>query len=183
MRQNDIFQTQNTALAVTLATCGIPIPKLESGKYCPFLNVYNAEILAKLGYRGLDIETAVRTAHKEGKPGDIFYNFVRCPDQSRVCKAFGKQESLMREAERHGDGPTSTGTCTLNIDEAARFAAQLLTNRKKLASQWLLATPFILLEGEVTFEPSDDGETATVVGSFTGYFLNASPAIRDHLRL
>lgn len=187
---SQLFQTQDTPLAITLLTCGVPVPLHPVQQLpMPFINVYDPKILRDLGYGGgkWTIEDAVRDAWKNNRPGTIFYNFERNERLERIVAAWNKQKIAIRQqASLSGTGGQPIGECQLDEVEAAKFACQLFHNRKQTIEDWRLVSPFILIPGETSSEQETDGEGRTVivtVGSYRGYFLDCTPEDRRHLRI
>lgn len=188
---SQLFQTQNTPLAVTLLTCGVPVPRDEHDLPMPMMNVYDAETLRRLGYGGgqWKIEDAVRDAWKNKRPGIVVYNFVRSDLQHRLCEAWDKQSAFLQEQAfgQVGTGARHAGQSKLDPVEAVRFACQLFKNRKQTIEDWRIVTPFILLEGESRIESggtdAEGREVSIVIGSYKGYFITASAEDRAHLKV
>jgi len=173
-----LFQTQNTALAVTLATCGVPFAEDEHGHAAPFLNIYDAEILRRHGYGGQPIEQAALDAHRRGIAGKITYNFQRTPALEKVIKGFDSHMLAIRSPELAQLPPP-----VLAIDEevAGRLCAQLMFNRKAIIDGWKTAIPMVAIYGAMQKDTS--GDRTEVRGSFKVYSLNASELIRAHIHV
>lgn len=170
------FQTQDTGLAVTLATAGVPFMSGADGRPFPFFNVYTAAILRGYGYpAGMPIETAARAAWKAGKRGRISYNFVRdelCDRLLKVWHAHGKTMSLADAADC-GDSRLIVGA---NPDVIAVICAQFCKNRKMLTESWRKVSPCIEA-GEMRTERGADGQIV-MSGDLRLVSLNASPELR-----
>lgn len=169
------YQTQDTGLAVMLATAGVPFMAGEDGKPFPFFNVYTAAILKRYGYpAGTPLETAARDAWKSGKRGRIVYNFVRndlCGRLLEVWHAHGKTMTAA-DAARCGDSALTVGATPEVI---AVICAQFAKNRKMLTESWRVVSPCI----EACDSRTEQREGATViVGEHRLVSLNASPELR-----
>jgi len=175
------YQTQDTALALTLSTCGVPFFKDSEGRECPFVHIYTAAILRKLGYKGIPFEDAARTARERGQNGIIVYNFERTELCERIITAYFKFSQAIAKADEL-KRPLET---SINIDpiEAAKFGCQLLKNRRRFTPLELCkgAVPYICIDGDSKTE-QEDGKTVTI-GSFKLLQLDASTEIREHLKV
>jgi hypothetical protein len=173
-----LFQTQNTALAVTLATCGVPFATDPNGNAIPFLNIYDAARLELLGYKGWSLREAAHDAWKKGKPGKIIYNFQRTEELEKVIKGFDKRSAILAHPEFKD---TDTTLPHLSPEEYGALCCQLLHNRKMLLEGWKTAMPHISIMG-ATHSQSENGREVTV-GSFKVFSLNASPETLKKLGL
>lgn len=177
-----LFQTQNTALAVTLATLGIPFATSDSGQPAPFLNIYDPGILKRLGYTGWNLEDAARDAHAKGRPGIVHYQFQRTPLLEQIIAAYNKRHEQIGAAD-HGLSPAPE---EIDIDPeiAARLACQLLKNRSDMISGWKSAVPMLVIPGGTSSEADPTRPGGKVLtGSCKMISLNASPATRAHIGL
>jgi hypothetical protein len=176
------YQTQNFALAVTLATCGVPFYTEDGGN--PVLNIYKPDTLRnKYGtrYRGMELEAAVRKAVEDGNPGEVTYCFQRTADLDRIIKAYNEQMQAIEGADPTKATSPNGELASMEPDEAARFGAQWSHNRKKLAQAWKGAQPMIAVPGNSRTETQ--GSKTVTVGSMKLMSLNASPETREKLRL
>ena len=172
-----LFQTQNTALAVTLATCGVPFDQHpRTGQPMPFLNYYSREILLGLGYKnsGLSLDDAARDAWQKGRCGLLVYVLQKVDPFEAVVKAFDEHSSMIARADeaagRAGMQPLSALRVAPEI--AAQICCQFAKNRKVMTEGWRTAIPWILLPGDVTTTRESGVEYR--VGSMKLYQLGAS---------
>jgi hypothetical protein len=177
------YQTQNFALALTLATCGVPF-FTDEGQSHPILNVYSAEILrTKYGnrYKGLDLEKAAGAAHNDGNQGQVTYCFERTETLERILNAYGSQAAQYQGDAT--DGPTIEAGEFVDMEpeDAARICCQLIHNRKKLINAWKGCTPIIAIPGGSKTEKH--GEKSVTVGSMKLMSINPSKETRAKLRL
>ena len=175
------YQTQDTALALTLETCGVPFFKDESGEPRPFVHIYTPQILRKLGYRGMRIEEAARQAVEKGQNGIVVYNFERTELCEQIIQAYHKHSEAIAVAEA-ANRPLET-RIEINPIDAARFACQLLRNRRNHTPAKLCQAiaPYICMMGEMKTET--EGDKTVTVGSFKLIPLNASKELRRELNL
>lgn len=177
-----IFQTQNTALAVTLATLGVPFATSASGQPAPFLNIYDPGILKRLGYTGWNLEDAARDAHKHGRPGIVHYQFQRTPLLEKITAAYNKRHDQISSADFGAAAPPEE----IDIDPelAARLACQLLKNRSDMIAGWKSAVPMLVIPGNTSTgsDPTRPGGKV-VTGSCKMISLNATAETRARLGL
>jgi hypothetical protein len=177
---NQIFQTQNTALAVTLATLGVPFAQTENGHPAPFLNIYDPACLRKLGYTGWNLQEAAADAHAKGRPGNVHYQFQRTPTLETVVSAYNARHYQIVAA----DFSTPPEEIDIPPALAAKFACQLLKNRGDLIAGWKTAVPMLAIPGDT--HTASDPERAggkIITGSCKLVSLNASAATKARLGL
>lgn len=170
------YQTQNFALALTLATCGVPFTTKDG--LSPILNVYSAELLRnKYGtrYRGLTLDEAAQRAYDDGNAGAVTYCFESTPQLAAILSAYNRQLEAIEK-----DSPT-VELAAMEPEEAAALCAQLIHNRKKLLTAWKQAKPLISVRGQSRTETQ--GHKTVTVGSMKVYSLGASPETRSHLKV
>lgn len=177
----EAYQTQNLALAVTLATCGVPFYEAD-GQHCPVLNIYSAETIRAMKdrhglavYKGWTLEKAAEHAWKNGREGRVVFCFKWTPDLSEIVKAYNAQHAAL-------DAPESPGE-PLDVAPAiaAKLACQLLHNRKMLRDAWKRPTPLIAVSGNTQTEDRNGAKVTT--GSVKLMSLNASKETRNKLKL
>lgn len=176
------YQTQNLALATTLATCGVPFYEAD-GKLCPVLNIYSPEIIRAMRdqhglprYKGWQLEKAVRHAWENGREGRVVFCFQRTPELEQIVSAYNAQRAAIEKEE--------PSTEPLNIDpaEAARLACQFSHNRKFLRDAWKHPVPLIFITSGVSTVKGEN-ERSTTTGSAKIMSLNASKETRAKLKL
>lgn len=170
-----LFQTQNAALATTLATCGVPFYKDSAGTPCPFLNIYDAETLRRLGYKGIPLEEAARQAWRSGKKGILVYSFERTELCDRLIRSYDKQSASIAADDANSPIPTET-PLDIEPEIAARLCCQYVKNRNWFTTFWRGSTPFLSLEGD-KHTTTENGKSITV-GSFKLISLNATKETR-----
>lgn len=155
------WQTQNRALAITLATCGVPFAVDETGQPVPFVHIYDAASLRQYGstYKGLPLKEAARRAFHAGHPGVIVYCFQRTPLLDRVCKAYDTAAASIT-----GSQAAPLHLPHLQPEDVAAICAQFTKNRNAFTEGWKTARPYIRLEGETREERTAHG--TTFIGSF-----------------
>lgn len=176
-----IYQTQNTALAIALTTCGAEIPTDEAGNPVPCVHLYDRDILARLGYRGQKIDDAARDAVESGKRGIVVYQFVRNDLLQRIIKAYDAQSRVIRESESGNRQPLeSAGDINASPEDAARIICQALHNRKATIEAWRSVPATIAIHNAK--QKSTDAKGRTIVeGSMKAYSLGASKETRKRL--
>jgi len=185
--QQQIYQTADTPLAVTLATCGVPFDAdPRTGQPMPFLHYYSAEILAKLGYKGsgLTIEEAARDALNRGRSGQIVYCFQRVAPIEDVLKAYQRHAAAIAAANQTAGGHGSQVLARMPAvppDLAAQICCQFAANRSAMLTGWKTAVPWIHYPGEMR-EESEGGVTYRV-GSFKLVPLGATAATKARIGL
>jgi hypothetical protein len=90
------FQTDNPALAVTLALCDVPVPQTPDGPF-PMLMMYTPENLRALGYGGMHAREAGRRARKDKKAGTRVWQFVPDDTFAEVMKGWAEAEAMHAE--------------------------------------------------------------------------------------
>lgn len=181
-----IFQTTDTPLACTLATCGVPFDSdPATGQPMPFVHYYSREILLRLGYEksGLTLDEAARDAWQKGRAGLLVYSFQRVDPFEVVIKAYSRQETAMQQADQTAGGIGSQGRPVLEVpaDLAAQICCQFAKNRKVLLHGWKTAVPWIHLPGEVRTE--FEGGKEYRVGSMQLYRLGAGAETKAKIGL
>lgn len=176
-----IYQTQNTALAIALTTCGAEIPTDEAGNPAPCVHLYDREILARLGYRGQRIDEAARDAFESGKRGIVVYQFVRNDLLQRIIKAYDAQSRVIREAQSGKRSPLEpSGSMNVSPEDAARLICQALHNRKGAIEAWRSVPATVAIHGAQRKSKDSQGRTITE-GSMKAYSLGASNETRQRL--
>lgn len=171
-----IFQTQNTALAVTLATCGVPFPTDERGHPVPFVHFYDAPTLRRLGYQGWAPLDAARDAARTGKRGNVVYNFERTDRLDDVIRIWDKHSLSIKEADSAG----RAAILTIPVDPqmVALICCQCLKNRSMMLEGWKTASPYYVVHG-----PTRQESATVTVGSYKLISVNASADLREKISL
>ena len=181
-----IFQTTDTPLACTLATCGVPFDQdPETGADMPFAHYYSREILLRLGYKGsgLSLDDAARDAWRKGRAGLLVYCFQKVDPFEVVWKAYSRHETAMQGADELAGGVGSQCLTMLPVqpDIAAQICCQFAKNRKALLNGWKTAVPWMHLPGAV--ETVIEAGQEYRVGSMKLYRLGASAAAKQKIGL
>jgi len=176
------FQTQNAALALTLATCGVPRPRNEKGELLPCENRYDASTLRALGYGGWELEAAVEHAWKKGIRGVVTYNFEKSDFQAQIVAAWDKKSEAIKKQD------TSSKAYEVKAEEIdlppfviAQICCQLLKNRLRFLEEWREVRPLLVFSGPTRKEFDAESGKWTIVGSFKARTLHASAELRAHL--
>lgn len=157
------WQTQNTALAVTLATCGVPFAKDETGNDVPVLNIYDGATLKRLGYSGWQLEDAARDAFRTGKRGLVVYQFETCLLLDRILKAYDTYSEGIRKSETDG---VPMDSVDVSPEDVARICCQFTKNRNVFVEGWRQVRPIVIEHG-ATRSYEENGRRVTE-GSFKG---------------
>lgn len=164
------YQHKNLALAVTLATCGVPFPVDDGGRPVPFIHFYDGATLKKiLGpdgaplYAGWNVQDAARDAWQRGYRGTVVYQSQRCEMLERILKAYDKHSDLIARSEASGL-PIQT---TLDIDPetAARLCCQFTKNRNTFQEGWRTVVPYVEISS--TSRRTTEGGHTAIVGKRT----------------
>ena len=174
------YHTDNGALAVALTLGGVEPLRNAQGKAIPVYNIYNRDTLARLGYKGWNLEEAALHALEHGKPGVLIYNFKRCDNCDRMVDAWGRHEKTIAGLDAGAEAYTvKAGEIPVSPEDLARILCQYAKNRKSLMNVWKMSSPLISITGETTKE--DKGDRIISVGSLKCYSLNLNESARKHI--
>ena len=181
-----LYQTQNTALAVTLATFGVPYWRDARGMEVRYLNLYDADLLKKMGYAGRDIFEAATDAHLRGRNGIIVYNFERNGTLEKIIKGFESRGEKLAAlsavaATDVAVDPILPRPLDISPEAAGELCCQWAANRRRMISEWPKAPAYVSISGSAKTENA--GDKIITVGSFKLVSLQASMEIRRHLGL
>ena len=157
------FHTQEAVLALCLHLSGSCEP-LDAQQ--PFFNLFDAEILANLGYRGKPLLDAANEAWKDGKKGHVEYVFKLTPRCSDLILAYRQQcaeiEKLDLSANAIIKKIVSHGTAgAIKQDEMLlRIACVILKTRGEFMNAYKKAVP--ILRVPVAGKTKNFDTTATV---------------------
>lgn len=185
------FQTNDTALANTLALCGVPAPKDERGQPIPQIMLYDAVMLRNLGYKDMTADEAAQKAMKDRKAGVRVFQFVPSPLLDRIVKAHKQAIAWLDEG----------GDIHLPETEAEAVASIVLSAnqmRRKMLSAWNIPALFVSTEsgGKEYSEwgkgyrsvcaaaggtPADTGYTSS--GTLSAISVGASEQLKSEVRL
>lgn len=173
------FTTQDVALAFSLYLAGVPFADPAQ----PCFNLYDAEILARLGFRGLTIEQAAQAAHDAGKKGEVRYIFARTPELNDLLNAYTAEQKAIAD----GEGTATEHLAKLIPDNPVtrlRAAAVILKLRPQFVNLWKAMDPLIRVpnHGPTKTEETARGKVTTSPG-FRVVSLNASAETRKRLKL
>lgn len=166
-----VFQTTNRAVAITLATCGVPFAKDEvSGADIPFVHIYDIAVIRAMKapdgaprFKGLPLEEAARRAFRAGLPGLLVYNFLRDELCERILKAYNAHSQALAGADA-GGVPANLTLSTVEPEDAAILCAQFTKNRNIFTHGWKAVRPFLHLPG--TSDQRTEAGKTVIVGSF-----------------
>lgn len=187
LRAQQPFSTSNAILAFCLRIAGVP----PADQNRPCFNLYDVEILKRLGYTGKTIEDGARQAMTEGKKGHVEYQFQRTKQLGALCKAFAAQE-----AEITADGPEIDvaefmrgimekldGGQMTPAEGLVRIGCVVLKLRGAFLNAWKNVDPVIRIDnpGKALTRPNGNGERVVVHPGFKIISLNASQERKEHL--
>src|SRR6476620_5442948 len=125
------FTTQDAALAFSLYLAGVPFAYPAR----PCFNLYDEEILRKLGFRGLTLEVGAEQAHAAGKKGEVRYIFARTPELNDLLEAYKAEQ----ETIKNGEGTAAERLAELipgNAELRLRVAEVILKLRPLFVNMW-----------------------------------------------
>lgn len=165
-----LYQTQNRALAITLATCGVPFAQdPEHGGDVPFIHLYDVAVLRRMKdekgqprFKGEPLEVAARKAFQAGIPGLIVYNFQRTELCDRVLKAYDAHSLRLQQIDQ--GAPLAALTLKIEPEDAAALCCQFTKNRNIFARDWKKLRPYLHLPG--ASEQRTEGGKTIIIGSF-----------------
>lgn len=167
------FQTNNTALAVSLALCGVPAPKDDKGRAVPQIMLYSAGKLRGMGYREMTADEAASRALREKRPGMRVFQFERTPDLEIIVKAFQRAHTEME---------AGSNVQLEKIDSpdvaAVVYAASRMRNRML---DCFSMPAFITSEEQVNGAKTPDGGWRAN-GSFSAISVGASEKLKAEVR-
>jgi hypothetical protein len=183
------FITQNALLAFALYLAGIPF--VDDAK--PVLNIYDQEILKKLGFSGMTIEEAADAALRAGKKGHVSYSFLFSEALPRLLKIFGEEEKSFNE---------ETGTVTATVTDLiasiengevdrqeaiVRLASLILKSRGQFMNLWKARPDLAMIRipnaGKAEIREGPKGSKIVSNPGYRMVSLNASDKTKGKLRL
>lgn len=183
------FSTSDAILAFSLCMAGVPF----ADERRPCLNIYDEEILNKLGFggRSLTLKEAAELALKRKKKGHVEYAFARTPDLRRLLKVYSEQQKELA---------TGTGTAAevtkrillsfvdnkVGLDEVLiRLACINAKMKTQFMSLWQKVDPIIRVwnKGKNQIINNPDGSTTVRHPGFKLVHLHASEETRKKLKL
>ena len=90
------IKTQDAILAFCLYAAGVP-------EALPPSNIYDADSLKKLGYHGLTLEEAAKTAHRKNQRGTVEYYFEKTPELDYFLGAYREVQDQIKNAPENSD--------------------------------------------------------------------------------
>lgn len=179
------FHTTDAILAFSLYLAGVPF--YEDKKPC--LNMYDENILRKLGFVGMSIEEAVKRAITRKKKGHVEYGFRRTPELNSLLRAYKQQEEYLQTAE--GTAVAVVAGLFEDLKDGVRpeaivrLACTILKMRVRFVNLWQDQDPLIRIfnEGEVETVHSDGSIITRRFPGFRIVNLHASQATKDKLKL
>lgn len=168
------FQTNNTALAIALATCGVPAPKNEKGQPVPQIMLYDLATLKRLGYHGLTADEAAARAMRDHRPGVRVFQFERTPTLERVVKAFNQAHAWMEDGQNiHLE--------EINPEHVACIVYATNRMRRKMLSAFTIPAFISSDSSTVGAKTPDGGWKAS--GNFSAISVGASDELKKEVRL
>lgn len=177
------FQTDNPALAVTLALCGVPAPETAAGPM-PILMLYTIEHLRSFGYANMPAMEAAHRARREGKAGKRIFQFQRTETLERVLDGWRKAESAHLTGE-----PMELNDP--NPEDVAKWAFYFNEQRRVLLSPGVKVPTYLafMKQGPVSKKmlPKMKGEpdhldVAVQSGSFSAVSIDAPESVKRQIR-
>lgn len=141
----ELFETQEAILAFCLDLAGCEF--LDKNRPC--VNLYDEEILGKLGYRGKPLWEGAQEAWKNNSKGHVAYVFVSTPRLFDLIRAYREQ---CKEIEKPGGNATllvlhiigQLKAGTMEEDEAlVRIACVNLKTRIDFVNIWKAMIPML----------------------------------------
>lgn len=193
------FSTSEAVLAYSLYLAGCEF--IDDRQPCS--NLFDAEILAKLGYRGEKLGEAAEAAWRDEKKGHVQYHFKLTPRAADLIRAYREQAAELEKA----DGKASEfvmkilrhyGSGAILEDEAlCRLGCVMLKTRIEFVNIWKKMVPLLRVpvEGKArTFETTatkldEKGQSRVVDATgvqrpgFQIMSLNLSPEKRKKMGL
>lgn len=127
------FITGNAILAFCLYLSGIPF--VDENR--PLINLYDNDILKRLGFAGMTLEEGARQALREGKKGDMQWAFVHTQELHDLLEYFKDEEANIKS----GDGTVTEearaimANCTDN-EALMRLGCLILKSRGEFFNLW-----------------------------------------------
>lgn len=180
------FSTSNASLAYALYKAEVPFADPRR----PCFNLYDAEILKRLGYTGLTLEEAAQTAFDRRQKGNILYLFERTTKLSRLLKAYAAQEKEFTENDVIGTEliskiKESIAAKTISEEEGKlRLACVDQKMQSEFKTMWKKEIPMIKVDnpGKPVTRHTDNGTIVSHPG-FKIISLNLSEKKRRHINL
>src|SRR5215472_16572726 len=143
VRKGSPFHTTDAILAFSLYLAGVPF--YEDRKPC--INIYDENILKRLGFTNMTIEEGVRKALTKKKKGHVEYGFKRTPELNFLLQAYKNQETQLLN-----DEGTAVDVVKRLIEQLAegvnqmtivRLCCVVLKMRVKFVNLWQEIDPLI----------------------------------------
>jgi hypothetical protein len=172
------FTTDNAMLAFCLRLAGVP----TAHPHC--VNIYNAEILKRLGYSGRSLEDATREAVAAGKKGNVRFQFKRVKGLSKLTKAFAAREKEITAEGQNEDVSAFVARFVESAEDRVGLGCVILKLRGGYMNQWKNVEPLIQIMnvGDSTTRNTAHGKVTSHPG-FRLVNLNASQETREHLKV
>lgn len=167
------FQTNNTALAVSLALNGVPAPKDDRGQPVPQIMLYSPSKLRGMGYKNMTADAAASKAMADKRAGMRVFQFERTPDLETIVTAFQRTHHAME---------AGNNVALEKIDNADVAAVVYAANRmrQRMLECWTLPA-FITSEDQLTGEKTKDGGWRAS-GTFSAISVGASDKLKAEVR-
>lgn len=188
------FDTREAILALCLTLAGCE-PLDESQ---PCFNLYDAEILAKHGYRGKPLIEAAQEAWEQKEKGDVGYVFKMTPRLVELAKLYRETCQEIEKADGKAfvmlaDIIGKFAAHCLDPDEAIlKFSCVVLKTRGQYFNVWKEMVPLLRVpvDGRAKhFDGTVSSNGRTIESKnvhrpgFKVISLNASPGTKEHLKL
>lgn len=142
------FSTQEALLALCLSLAGQEPFDAQQ----PCFNLYDTEILGRLGYRGKPLWEAANEAWADKKKGHVEYTFTLTARCSELIKAYREQcsdvEKLDGKAGELIAGIVLNGGAFLEDEMILRIACVILKTRGEYVNMWKQMIPLLRIPNE-----------------------------------
>ena len=147
------FDTQDAILAACLHFAGVPFfeERTKDATFpVPVVNLYDEEILKKLGFTGMTIEEATKKAFESGKKGSVKYLFKRTESLEALTAAYRDEVAHIEKDEgtasqrilAHMVAAKATG----HAETLLRIACVILKTRLEFMNLWKQTSPLIRIK-------------------------------------
>jgi hypothetical protein len=181
------FSTTDAILAFSLYMAGVPF----ADERRPCINIYDEDILRRMGFVGVELFEAAGVAFNKKKKGHVEYALRRTPDLRRLLNVYTDQVRELNEAE---GGPVdlikrimaeSAGD-NMPLDEALlRLACINAKMKTQFMNLWQKRDPIIRIRRQGATETTElaDGRTRVRKPGFVLVNLHASEKTKRKLKI
>jgi hypothetical protein len=167
------FQTDNTALALALAICGVPAPVDDAGNPVPQLMFYDKDTLRRWGYKDMPMDEAAMRAIKARRAGKRVFQFQRTPELNRITEAFNKARTILKAGDNITIG-------NMEVEDVAMVIASTKDLSEKMMSAFS-EIPCFVTDGSIHGEASKDSIGWSGSGTFAAVGVRASQQLKSEV--